>query len=129
MKNIAYGLLSLVLLGVIVTWGPEVLQKMGDSGRRNIEEQAGVPIQVSWREAAGPGKVLILDYLNKDHGMKVTLQIRRPSSGEEKSIDIDLNPTYDKKVEVGWLEGWNFQLGDTVRVTSGNYVPKNIVLK
>jgi hypothetical protein len=122
-------LLIVVLLGVVFYWGQPLIKYMGEASHRDMEEKMGVPVWASWHEATGPGKVLVLDYLNKKHPLTVTVLITRPSNGERKSIDIDLNPDHHKTVEIGWLEGWSFSLGDNVQLSSGNYKPLTFVLK
>jgi hypothetical protein len=136
MKQLRDGLICLVLIGATIYWGPTVLKtayagfiSLGESGKRRIEEQAGVPMIATWREATGPGKVLVLHYLNREHPLQVTVSIKRPSTGEQKVYKLDFDQAELKERQIGWLEGWTFALGDTVQLTSGNYRPISATIK
>jgi hypothetical protein len=59
----------------------------------------------------------------------VNVVIERPSTGEKKSINLEFDNDRYMQREIGWLEGWAFKTGDTVRLSSGDYKPRTVQIE
>lgn len=78
-----------------------------------------MPIQLSYRRAiTGPG--LVVSFRNtSNRALAVAVTLRNPSLNQQKIIRIDVSPSQAR--EVGYLEGWAFASGDTIRITHNDY--------
>lgn len=78
-----------------------------------------LPISVAYRESIlGKGYVAIIQ---NDLNSKITIEItlRDHASNNKKSQTIEFLP--NQMQEIGWMEGWEFSLGDVIRVSHPEY--------
>jgi hypothetical protein len=106
---------SFILLALLALTGCDA------SGRPNIGAAFApppVPVEVYTRPAyLGSGLVAVF---SNQSSSRVTVSVRLDAkNGENMEFSLDLDP--NGREEVGWMEGWAFKSGDTVRVTHRNH--------
>jgi hypothetical protein len=78
-----------------------------------------VPVVVTYRDSAwGQGKVAIFSNQTSNR-LTIGVRFENKKSNQQKSGSIDLEP--NGKTEIGWLEGWMFEPGETIEITHPDY--------
>lgn len=85
-----------------------------------------VPVVVSYRGSAwGQGKVAIFSNQTANR-LTISVKFENKKSNQQKSGTIDLEP--NGKTEIGWLEGWKFESGETIEITHPDYSSKTVTI-
>ena len=81
-----------------------------------------VPVVISLRDSVvGEGKVAIFSNQSANRlTIEVLLENKRKNERLQGSLDLDPNGT----AEIGWMEGWKFESGETITVSHPNYRSK-----
>ena len=78
-----------------------------------------VPVIVTYRESLlGQGLVLQLNNQTNTQ-LTVTLVVNNEEKNYRKEGAINIPP--NGQVEIGWLEGWRFESGETVTISHPNF--------
>ena len=79
-----------------------------------------LPISVSYRKSLlGKGYVAIVENKSKDQ-LQLDFDLRSSAQNDPKKQAV-ISIEAAKKIEIGWLEGWKFELGDTISVSHKDY--------
>jgi len=85
-----------------------------------------VPVVVSFRDSRwGQGKVAIFSNQTANR-LTITVKVESKQQKQEKSGNIDLEP--NGRTEIGWLEGWKFESGETIDITHPDYSSKSVTV-
>lgn len=78
-----------------------------------------LPVLISTRESLlGAGMVAVFEN-NSSNEFAVIAEFTNPGINAAKTVRIDLPAK--TKIEVGHLEGWRFQSGDTIKLSNDHY--------
>jgi len=137
MENYIKWVAGILITLVALVYGPELLQQYSDRGCQQIKEKAEaeirrangpVPVNVSWRDASWSGKHKVAIFHNlKDITLSVVVIFRNSSFGESKGYELVLSPGETK--EIGWKEGWDVLPGETIELSSDNYLKQTWTLR
>ena len=96
------------------------LKLMGDSMNKLVTfYKPDMPVTVSYRESLiQKGYVAIFENTS-DQPIEVSVTLRDGYSGNKKEETIAFQP--DQTKEIGWAEGWEFAIGDVVKLTHPKY--------
>ena len=96
------------------------LELMGDSMKKLVTSyKPDMPVTVSYRESLiQKGYVAIFENTS-DQPIEVSVSLRDGDSGNKKQETLAFQPNQTK--EIGWAEGWEFSIGDTIRLTHPKY--------
>lgn len=112
--------IALVILTAI--YGPGLWHQLAESSHKGIVRDANgsVPILVTWRNAmlAG-GRVAILQN-QKNITLSVVAVFKNSTFKQAKSFNLVFAPNETK--EIGGFEGWSVQPGETVELSSDDYL-------
>jgi hypothetical protein len=78
-----------------------------------------VPVVVSYRDSLLSDGLVAIFINQTSNRLTISYKFENKALGEVKEGAIDIKP--NAKVEIGWLEGWNFVSGDTITVSHHNY--------
>lgn len=78
-----------------------------------------LPVSVSYRKSLmGKGYVAIINN-NSNNDINVSVNLRDNNSTNKKNQTIKIG--HNQKIQIGWMEGWQFALGDVVRLSNPDY--------
>lgn len=82
-------------------------------------ETRRLPVSVSYRKAALDSSLVAQIHNNSQTLRKVLVEIESPTTGQAvQKVEI-IKPR--EFVEIGWLQGWRFVPGETLRVHQGGF--------
>ena len=81
-----------------------------------------VPVVVSLRDSlVGEGKVAIFSNQSANRlTIEVLMENKRKNERLQRNLDLGPNGT----AEIGWMEGWTFESGETITISHPNYRSK-----
>jgi len=112
-------LVAVIVLAWAFLYGFD-LELMGDSMKKLVTSyKPDMPVTVSYRESLiQKGYVAIFENTS-DQPIEVSVSLRDGDSGNKKQETLAFQPNQTK--EIGWAEGWEFSIGDTIRLTHPKY--------
>jgi hypothetical protein len=123
MKDATKYLVGGAILFLVIIYGPGLLDRWGAESHQDIVRQANgpVPIMVATRDAllAG-GKVAILTN-RRNATLCVVATFKNATFNQTKTFNLVFAPNEIK--EIGGFEGWSVQPGETVELSSDDYLP------
>lgn len=111
-------LMSIVLL-VVVVGGWKFVHKVN----RDISKPA-MPIEVKYRKALLADGLVGIFKNTSNRQLAVVATFTNPTLKITKSFRLDLSPGGTK--EIGHMEGWNFESGDTITLTHNDYATMKV---
>jgi hypothetical protein len=95
-------------------------QLMGDAMKRlTTSFRPDMPVTVSYRESLFQKGYVAIFENTSDQPIEVSISIRDGDSGNEKQDTLAFQPNETK--EIGWAEGWEFSIGDIIKLTHPDY--------
>lgn len=125
-RTLVQGLVSALCIALLLIFGYQGFQVLWN-GARNVSApvlKPALPVVVSYRPSlVGQGLVAIF---SNQSGNRLTLTVTfEDRTGQQrKTGTIDLDP--NGRTEIGWLEGWRFEPGETIKISHPNYRPMNL---
>jgi len=117
-----WGLKNRLLASLVVAlvWlGLGVGVPMLAAGAGGMVDKPDMPIALKYRESSvGQGYVVGLTNQSNRH-LEVVVTARNPTTGEEKKWTLGISPADTE--QLGWLEDWAFESGETVVVQHADY--------
>ena len=81
-----------------------------------------VPVVVTLRDSlVGEGRVAVFSNQTPNR-LTVSLVLENRAKHDRKTGNLDLEP--NGTAEIGWLEGWTFESGETIEISHPNYRSK-----
>jgi hypothetical protein len=78
-----------------------------------------VPVVVTLRDSlVGEGKVAVFSNQTPNR-LTVTVALENAAKQDRRSGNLDLEP--NGTAEIGWMEGWRFESGETAEVSHPSY--------
>jgi hypothetical protein len=78
-----------------------------------------LPIQVGYRKSLiGKGYVSIIQNKSKQP-LALEIDLRDRNANNKKMERKTLAP--NQKIEIGWVQGWEFESGDVIKISNPNY--------
>ncbi len=113
----------LLVLGVLYFIGNK--DKPGGGNPLNLAKPS-LPVVVTYRESlVGEGIVAIFSNQTSNR-LTITVEFESRSGTERKRGTIDLDP--NGKSEIGWMEGWKFESGESIALAHPNYSPRTVTI-
>lgn len=86
-----------------------------------------VPVVVSFRGSAwGVGKVAIFSNQSPNR-LTISVKFENNKLNQQKTGNIDLDP--NGRTEIGWLEGWKFESGETIEISHPDFSSQTVRLE
>ncbi len=111
----------LIALGVVVFVFSRSDERKAEAAARVEQSKPDLPIALTYRGAiTGPGLVISLKN-NSNRSLAVLMTVANATTKQVKTFRLDISP--QQTTEVGYLEGWTFASGDSVKVVHAEYKP------
>ena len=83
-----------------------------------------IPVVVTLRDSlVGEGKVAVFSNQSPNR-LTVSLVLENSAKRDRTAANLDLDP--NGTAEVGWMEGWTFESGETIEVSHPSYATKRL---
>jgi hypothetical protein len=78
-----------------------------------------MPLVVTFRESLVGHGIVAQFYNQTNHQLTVYLVLENKEKNHRKKMSVNIPA--DDMVEIGWLEGWMFESGETITISHPNY--------